>query len=155
MNSNILLQNKDISNRSDDSSEDENMDPFVNSDDSWKDPDFINSAADSSSETESENIVPTPLQVQLENRDIENKPRSRKRKRDPSMWIKNAAKKARNCGQQYISTSKSKKIIKARTMKEPCNNTCKLKCASKFTEEARINIFESFWALGESQRQRV
>lgn len=127
---NAILQNFD---------NEEYEDPFHNSDDSNKDPD----SGSESSEMETE-----------KQEDSETATRTKKRKRDKSTWKKNAAKIARNSGNQYVSSSRSKKIVSAREMKPPCRNTCKLKCNTRIATESREHIFKTYWAFGNSQRQR-
>lgn len=39
-------------------------------------------------------------------------------------------------------------------MKDPCNEKCKLKCDTKFTEDQRKSIFETYWKLGSIDKQR-
>ncbi|KAF2893553.1 hypothetical protein ILUMI_12621 [Ignelater luminosus] len=128
----------------------ENADPFANSDDSDKDPDYLLSS-DSTSSTHS--VTEKVQQKPGEQQHTEPK-KTRKRKRNTSGWKKNAAKIARNSGKGYVSTSISRKVMKAREIKPPCTETCKLKCSSKITTESRKLIFENYWALGDIQRQR-
>lgn len=142
--SNAILKNVD---------NEEYEDPFHNSDDSDKDPDYSDSGSESSKQTESE--VGENFEIETEKQpDIETATRTKKRKRDKSTWKKNAAKIARNSGNQYVSSSRSKKIIAAREMKPPCRNTCKLKCNTRIATESRKQIFKNYWVLGNSQRQR-
>ena len=46
------------------------------------------------------------------------------------------------------------KIRKAREMKQPCGEKCRLKCSSKITEETRKTLFDAYWSFGSSERQR-
>ncbi|XP_073999030.1 uncharacterized protein [Rhodnius prolixus] len=131
----------------------ENEDPFHNSDESDKDPNYLHSGSNSSDECECEVIENSEIETEQQ-LDGETAKRTKKRKRNKSMWKKNAAKIARNSGNQYVSSSKSKKIIAAREIKPPCKDTCKLKCNTKINDESRIEIFKSYWALGSTQRQR-
>ncbi|XP_050514483.1 uncharacterized protein LOC126889842 [Diabrotica virgifera virgifera] len=62
-------------------------------------------------------------------------------------------KKMRSCGEAYQTHSKNKKMRQKRQVRYPCKD-CKLKCPSKFTEEEGIQIFLSYWSLGEFQKQR-
>lgn len=135
-------------------------DPFYRSDDSDKDPDYSSSNSESSSECESETLSSnTEMAVVQDNtnaiaeNDITIK-RTKKRKCNRLLWKKNSAKIARNSGKEYVSSSKSARVIKAREMKAPCGDTCKLKCNSRVSAESRQYIFENYWALGNSQRQR-
>ncbi|KAF2896723.1 hypothetical protein ILUMI_09452 [Ignelater luminosus] len=128
----------------------ENADPFANSDDSDKDPDYLLS----SDITNSTHSVTEKVQQKPEEQQHTEPKKTRKRKRNTSGWKKNAAKIARNSGKGYVSTSISRKVMKAREMKRPCTETCKLKCSSKITTESRKLIFENYWALGDIQRQR-
>lgn len=138
---------------SDSSVNEENEDPFYNSDESDKDPNYVHSGSESSDECECE--VLENLEIETEQQlDGETAKRTKKRKRNKSTWKKNAAKIARNSGNQYVSSSKSKKIIAAREIKPPCKDTCKPKCNTKINDESRREIFKRYWALGSTQRQR-
>ncbi|XP_074033291.1 uncharacterized protein [Leptinotarsa decemlineata] len=91
---------------------------------------------------------------EIENGSTTKVKRIKKRKRNEPQWKKTAAKSARNSGVEYVSSSKSKKVIRAREMKPPCKESCRLNCRTKITEESHKNIFANYWALGDSQRQR-
>lgn len=79
--------------------------------------------------------------------------RPKKRPRNPEKWKQNIAKSLRNTGKSYISQSKSKRELPARSMKEPC--TCLMKCSEKIDETCRKEIFNSFWQLGSIELQRM
>ncbi|XP_053603832.1 uncharacterized protein LOC128671409 [Plodia interpunctella] len=81
--------------------------------------------------------------------------RGRKRTKNPSKWKQNQIKCMRNMGKSYVSSSKSKKQIPARSLKEPCTEKCRLKCTEKISIDSRYNIFRNFWDLGDLLRQRA
>lgn len=39
-------------------------------------------------------------------------------------------------------------------MKPACTEKCTIKCSSKITEDERMQIFISFWDLGDLEKQR-
>ncbi|KAK3927515.1 Uromodulin [Frankliniella fusca] len=62
------------------------------------------------------------------------------------------AKEALNRGQAHINAKG--KLIRARRMGEGCaSKGCRFKCEERITKEARTNIFEYFWNLGNHQLQ--
>lgn len=40
-------------------------------------------------------------------------------------------------------------------MKEPCTNTCRMKCTSKITNVQREEIFKHFWNISDLTQKRV
>lgn len=80
--------------------------------------------------------------------------KGRKRKANPEAWKKSVAKRCRNSGLEYTSSSKSKKVFKARNMGPPCNTKCRLQCSTKITQDDRKAIFSDYWNLSDLQRQR-
>lgn len=84
--------------------------------------------------------------------EIKSKKLTRKRLSQPDTWKKNMKKIKRNLGEEYINAAKKK--IEKRKMKEPCKEKCRLKCFSKFTENQRRSIFETYWQLGSLDKQR-
>lgn len=84
---------------------------------------------------------------------LEEERRTRKRMNRKSLWKKNVAKRLKNQGKAYVSSTTGKNM-KAKELLPPCNERCKLKCTSNFSDEARLNIFENYWALGDVNRQR-
>ncbi|XP_055904460.1 uncharacterized protein LOC129940227, partial [Eupeodes corollae] len=81
-------------------------------------------------------------------------PNSRKRKINPTKWKQTAAKIARNSGQAYTSMSKSKRQIKARSVKPPCSEKCRFKCRENFNEDQRLMLFNKFWEFNDINLQR-
>lgn len=130
--------------------ESESVDPYHTSDNS-NDPNY---SSDSGSENSSDSGSEVPLQVEAQ-QGAEEVKRTRKRKRNKNEWEKNATKIARNSGKEYVSSSKSRKVMKPKKIKPPCRDKFfKFKCNSRVTVESRKLIFENYWALGESQKQR-
>uniref|UniRef100_A0A6P7G4W5 Uncharacterized protein LOC114337687 n=1 Tax=Diabrotica virgifera virgifera TaxID=50390 RepID=A0A6P7G4W5_DIAVI len=81
--------------------------------------------------------------------------KGRKRTKNPSQWKQNKIKRKRNTGKSYVSTSKTKKTIPARCLKEPCTEKCRLKCTTKINMECRYELFKKFWDLGDLGKQRA
>lgn len=106
------------------------------------DSDYTSEWSSSSSSSSSESIAK------------ENVQKCKKRMACPMSWKKAIAKRCRNSGLQYISSSKSKKFFPAKQLGPPCNDRCRLKCFSKFTEEERKAIFSDYWKMASLQRQR-
>ncbi|XP_073952058.1 uncharacterized protein [Choristoneura fumiferana] len=75
----------------------------------------------------------------------------RKRKRHINQWIDTRRKLLTNSGNQYVS--KRGKTVPAKTLKQACPATCKLKCSESFTEEIRKNIFDEYWKLSDHSKQ--
>lgn len=80
--------------------------------------------------------------------------KSKKRVARVEEWLSNKAKKLRNTGKSYISRSKTKKIIPARSLKPPCGDKCKMECSTKIHEDCRKKIFANYWGLGDITLQR-
>ena len=78
--------------------------------------------------------------------------RSRKRKRDPSNWKRNIAKRLCNSGEAYVNPHGIHK--KARKMKKTCGVKCRYQCTNKFSNNDREKIFHSFWQLSDVNKQR-
>ncbi|XP_072944630.1 uncharacterized protein [Epargyreus clarus] len=81
------------------------------------------------------------------------KNKGRKRTRNPHSWKKNIAKKLRNSGNEYRSL-KTGKTVQARKIGPCCSEKCRLACSSNFSQEKRIEIFNSYWGLGSVERHR-
>ena len=45
------------------------------------------------------------------------------------------------------------KKVKAKQIKPPCNDTCRLKCKESFSKETRLQIFNKFRATGDKALQ--
>ncbi|XP_050310404.1 uncharacterized protein LOC126746280 [Anthonomus grandis grandis] len=72
----------------------------------------------------------------------------RKKFRNENNWKVKIAKKRRNTGQEYTSYA-TKKIVKARKIKESCvKKKYQMECYQKISEDQRKNIFYKFWKLG-------
>lgn len=163
------------------SSESEHSVENLFSDDSDKDPDYV---FDDSLEGESQDVsehdeqttndndqdnvvdeaLVGELQDVLENQeeiaiqeDAQNEAtakKGKKRKANRDNWKKNLAKRQRNLGQPYTTSSKSKKEFEKKAMKPPCGEKCRLKCSTKYTEVDRQQIFDEYWAIGEVEKHR-
>lgn len=103
-----------------DSTDEEDQDPFNNSDDDEIDPDYNNI-----------------LGSAFENA---NEPITRKRKRG-KFNKRTLAKKIRNCGEEY--ESKTRRRVKKRSMKPPCHN-CKLKYTEKNMRTIENRLLQCF-----------
>nr|CAI5833693.1 unnamed protein product [Callosobruchus analis] len=120
------------------------LDKPFSSDDSIADPNF----------SPQRHVLATNLlnDSQTNNQQIK---QSHKRKTNRDAWIKNVAKKARNCGKPYVSSSKTKKEFGPRKLAAPCDSqVCRLQCSSKISQADREKIFSDYWSLGDLQRQR-
>ncbi|XP_047513909.1 uncharacterized protein LOC125055490 [Pieris napi] len=114
------------------------------------------SSSNSSSDNESNRPGPSAADTQvvsIEPAPTDPKPR-RKRVRNPAAWKSKIAKTLRNTGKSYVSLSNPTKKIAERRIRPPCGDKCKLKCKIKINEEARQDIFEKYWILGDLERQR-
>lgn len=76
--------------------------------------------------------------------------RLKRRRRDSSNWQRTAVKKARQSGKEY--KDRAGRMQGARIVKPGCYPNCRLKCSTKFDEEARKLINESFWKLNDNQK---
>jgi len=82
--------------------------------------------------------------------DHESGGRFRKRKRDPQTWERNVTKTKRNLGQAYTSYW-TKKDVPKREIGEPC----KCGCFDKLGYEKINEIFNSFWNIGNYDKQNA
>ncbi|XP_049693296.2 uncharacterized protein LOC126053898 [Helicoverpa armigera] len=121
--------------------------------------DFKPSSSSSSSSNSSSSSSSSSSDSSSENEAVDNqeptssKKRGRKRSRNPNGWKKNIAKKLRNSGNEYRSI-KTGKTVQAKKIGPPCSDKCRLACSSHFTQEKRIQIFNSYWELGSIERHR-
>ena len=74
---------------------------------------------------------------------------TRKRKRDPSQWTRNANKLKRARGEEYVN--RNRQVVPARTVGHSCN--CKRKCSEKIVDEKIKTIFEGFLQLSDKDKQ--
>ncbi|CAH1102894.1 unnamed protein product [Psylliodes chrysocephalus] len=143
-------------------------------DDSVKDPNFKSSSSSSRSSSDSSSssssssdeeigrevlreIVATrnteELPEDLEN-NAANRKKSRKRMRIENEWNKNKIKRLRNAGKEYISSAKSKRVVAAKQVKEPCGEKCQHQCSKKFDREQRSQLFNAYYSLENIDRKR-
>lgn len=146
---------------------DSEEEPF-SSDDSIADPNFQSDESTTSSDSDENptfsrinepststegRVVFKPLQNN--EHDIDGtKKKTRKRKSCPTEWRRNKIKLLRNSGQAYTTLNKGM-LVEAKQMKMPCNESCILKCRTKFSEEERVAIFKSYWDLADITKQRT
>lgn len=76
-----------------------------------------------------------------------------KRKRRPETWTRNKQKQLQNAGKAYTMHTKEKTMRTERRLKPPCGEKCRLISSSKIDEEARMEVFNSYWDLGELSLQ--
>lgn len=126
----------------------------TDSDDDFKPPSNSSSSSNSSSDSSSSSSY-SNSENEVDNQEPRSPPkkRGRKRSRNPHKWKKNIAKKLRNSGVEYKSI-KTGKTVQARKIGPSCSDKCRLACSSKFTQEKRIQIFNSYWELGSIERHR-
>lgn len=79
--------------------------------------------------------------------------KGKKRERKEENWKKNVLKKLKISGKEYESHTSHKRMVKAKKIKPPCKETCKLQCRLKLTEEEREAIFNSYWGLDNNESQ--
>lgn len=77
---------------------------------------------------------------------------SRKKKRNPNQWKRNIRKSLKTQGKEY--TSVTGKVMDAKKVLPHNCQKCRFKCADKFTEEDRQEIFTLYYNLGSYERQR-
>lgn len=105
------------------------------SDDSIKDPNYIPDTVSS----------PPPS--------VPNSPAKITKKRKINPANREIAKKRRNEGLEYTSST-TKKIVKGKKMGPPCAETCNFKCQTKIGPRERQQLFDSYWKLGNLDKQR-
>lgn len=131
------------------------MQTLIDSDDSIRDPDYDMSSNESTSSDDNDKS-PNPVfkenGEEMGNIDIVAK-KGKKRQKNMENWISVRNKKLRNTGQPYTSY-KTKKLVRGREIKRPCSEKCRTRCWEKFTEEERKIIFDTYWKMGNLQRQR-
>ena len=66
-------------------------------------------------------------------------------------WRSEKLKKLRQSGQPYVD--KNFTYHEGKTMKEPCLETCKLKCSQRFDETTRQTIFNDFWSKTDAEKR--
>ena len=77
---------------------------------------------------------------------------SRKRAANKSLWKANIRKTARSRGLEYIN--KHGKAVKERSVKNVDCSKCRFKCTERISEEERKCIFQTYWAVGDYNKQR-
>lgn len=88
-------------------------------------------------------VVPTNQRDEQQSENIDSRPNIEKETR------KSERKSKRNLRQEYIT--KTNKHIAAKQLKEL--KTCKNRCKEKFNNEIRLEIFKSFWEMGNYNRR--
>ena len=78
--------------------------------------------------------------------------RKRKRERNPAKWKRNEQKKKRYSGEEHFGPSGKHHAEKR--VGQLCGENCKLSCPQKFSLEARKEILNSYWGLGDRVEQR-
>lgn len=71
-----------------------------------------------------------------------------KRSRNPDTWQRVIAKKKRNKGEMYVSST-TKRIVGARVVGQPCRDGC----FDRVTRDGVESIFRAFWDLGDHDAQ--
>lgn len=70
----------------------------------------------------------------------------RKRVRQPNKWKKNVRKEKRSRGEEYINVKGV--LVPPKQIDATCECNCQLKCHEKILPSQRLNLFNSFYALG-------
>lgn len=136
-----------------DNDRDEEMRQYLDSDDTSGDPDYSPEGSETSTGEEQDSpgsknikrkvIMPTPL-----------KQTGKKRIRHEENWAKNKAKWMKASGKSYNSFAKQRRVVPAKEIKPPCGENCRLQCSTKIEDGKRREIFQTFWGLGNTERQR-
>ncbi|CAG9823929.1 unnamed protein product [Phaedon cochleariae] len=74
-------------------------------------------------------------------------PRGRKRKALPDTWQRNIRKRSVLGGAEHKYKTK---VIKAKQVGQPCNDTCHFKCKEQISEDLRKSIHSKFWNPNQS-----
>lgn len=82
---------------------------------------------------------------ELDQNEEQDKKLTRKRKANPKDWKKHVTKRKRHSGLEYRTDSGSR-VMKPKSLKEPCGDTCKLLCRNRIPEERRQIIYTNFWS---------
>ncbi|XP_046967228.1 broad-complex core protein isoforms 1/2/3/4/5-like isoform X1 [Vanessa cardui] len=75
----------------------------------------------------------------------------RKRQRRPDGWKDVKRKYLKNLGKEYLS--RNGVLRDAKSLKDPCPATCRLRCSEKINAQEREHILKSFWQLGDHSSQ--
>lgn len=138
-------------------------DPF-DSDDSQVDPNYAGDLS-SSSDSDADGMVPDyGGKKRVVSHRAQTEQNVRKRQRNKYTWLKDEAKRLRNSGLPYKSLkivtkqdgTKQRELVSrdGKRMLRPCDNKCRLKCSTIFTEESRHKIFKEYWDMADLQKQR-
>jgi hypothetical protein len=76
---------------------------------------------------------------------------TKKRKLSKATWKRNVIKEKLNKGLSYTAISGHN--VEAKEIKEPCSEKCFHKCIDKIPDENRRKIFDSFYQLGDKNKQ--
>ena len=78
----------------------------------------------------------------------------RGRARERQMARKAARKYSRSLGREYVSVT-GKTVAPRQLQENPCSGRkCVDKCGMNWTRESRKRVFDGYWAMASSQRQR-
>lgn len=72
--------------------------------------------------------------------------RRKKRKCDPSKWKQNIRKRAKQSGEEYVSSRTGVLVQRRRMIMHKCGQ-CVNRCNEKLTVAQRENIFHNFWQI--------
>lgn len=92
--------------------------------------------------------------MEMSTSELDSPKKSKKRKLKPTEWKRSINKKRRNMGLSYETTGKNKKQREAKKIKPTCRETCRINCINKISQEQRVQIFQSYWNLGDVDLQR-
>jgi hypothetical protein len=76
---------------------------------------------------------------------------TKKRKLSKETWKRNVSKENLNKGLPYTAISGHN--VEAKVINEPCSEKCFHKCIEKKPDEKRKKIFDSFYQLGDNNKQ--
>lgn len=61
--------------------------------------------------------------------------------------------KLRNAGREYVSSSKLRKVISMKDVKEAFSEKCTYKCSTKVSQGERLIIFNEYYSLCDISRE--
>lgn len=77
---------------------------------------------------------------------------TKRRRSNPNTWKRNIDKFKKNSGQSYVN--RFSKSIPGKRLLPSCSEKCIFKCGTKFNENDRMSLFESFWKIANIELQR-
>ena len=102
-------------------------------------------------------VTPASNSVQTEFTNVKESDRGRERKRNEQNWEQKQKKRSRDSGLRYSPYKSYNKLkrkqLSSRSLREPCKG-CRQDCSSRITEYERKKLFDSYWGLQDSEKQK-